>query len=272
MAIKKSELYSTLWKSCDELRGGMDASQYKDYVLVVLFVKYVSDKYKNDPDSVIEIPEGCTFDDFIALKGKSNIGEEINKKMSALAEANDLGGVINVADFCDEQKLGKGKDLVDTVSNLIGVFQSSGLDFGKNRANDTINDGNVKKRVRDLKGKSDAKAEIKVLEKYLSLKDDIADGKRVQKALKYELLEMLVKKYAALTEDETRRLVVENKWMALLAALLGSEMQQISQNLTTRVSELAERYAQTLSAIDADIVDLEEKVKSHLQNMGFVWN
>lgn len=136
MPIKKSELYSTLWKSCDELRGGMDASQYKDYVLVVLFVKYVSDKYKNDPDSLIEIPEGCTFDDFIALKGKSNIGEEINKKMSALAEANDLSGVINVADFCDEQKLGKGKDLVDTVSNLIGVFQSSGLDFGKNRAND----------------------------------------------------------------------------------------------------------------------------------------
>ena len=136
MAIKKSELYSTLWKSCDELRGGMDASQYKDYVLVVLFVKYISDKYKNNPDSLIEIPKGCSFDDFIALKGKSNIGEALNKKMAALAEANDLSGVINVADFCDEQKLGKGKDLVDTVSNLIGIFQSSGLDFGKNRAND----------------------------------------------------------------------------------------------------------------------------------------
>ncbi|MFA6335169.1 MAG: type I restriction-modification system subunit M [Bacteroidales bacterium] len=136
MAIKKSELYSTLWKSCDELRGGMDASQYKDYVLVILFVKYVSDKYKNNPDSLIEIPEGCSFDDFVALKGKSNIGEELNIKMAALAGANDLSGVINLADFCDEQKLGKGKDLVDTVSNLIGVFQSSGLDFGKNRAND----------------------------------------------------------------------------------------------------------------------------------------
>jgi type I restriction enzyme M protein len=136
MAIKKSELYSTLWKSCDELRGGMDASQYKDYVLVILFVKYVSDKYKNNPDSMIDIPDGCSFDDFIALKGKSNIGEELNKKMAALAEANELSGVINVADFCDEQKLGKGKDLVDTVSNLIGIFQSSGLDFGKNRAND----------------------------------------------------------------------------------------------------------------------------------------
>ena len=45
MAIRKSELYSSLWSSCDELRGGMDASQYKDYVLVMLFVKYISDKY-----------------------------------------------------------------------------------------------------------------------------------------------------------------------------------------------------------------------------------
>ena len=136
MAIKKSELYSMLWKSCDALRGGMDASQYKDYVLVVLFVKYVSDKFKNDPDSIIEIPNGCSFDDFVNLKGNTHIGEEINKKMAALAEANNLQGVINVADFCDEQKLGKDKDLVDTVSNLVGIFQSSGLDFGKNRAAD----------------------------------------------------------------------------------------------------------------------------------------
>ena len=80
---------------------------------------------------------------------------------------------------------------------------------------------------------------------------------------------MLVKKYDRLTEAETKQLVVENKWMATLAALLESEMQQISQNLTTRVSELAERYAQTLSVIDAEIVDLEEKVKKHLTLMGF---
>jgi type I restriction enzyme M protein len=136
MAIKKSELYSTFWKSCDELRGGMDAGQYKDYVLVMLFVKYVSDKAKADPDFIMEIPQGCSFDDFINLKGKDSIGEQINKKISALAEINHLGGVINVVDFCDEQKLGKGKDLIDTLSNLIGIFQSSGLDFGKNRAAD----------------------------------------------------------------------------------------------------------------------------------------
>ena len=136
MAIKKSELYSTLWKSCDELRGGMDASQYKDYVLVMLFVKYISDKAKSDADFIMEIPQGCSFDDFINLKGKDNIGEEINKKIASLAETNGLGGVINVADFCDELKLGKGKDLIETLSKLIGIFQSSGLDFGKNRASD----------------------------------------------------------------------------------------------------------------------------------------
>ncbi|MDR0612559.1 MAG: type I restriction-modification system subunit M [Dysgonamonadaceae bacterium] len=136
MAIKKSELYSTLWKSCDELRGGMDASQYKDYVLVMLFVKYISDKAKNNPDSLIEVPEGASFDDMIALKGKTNIGEEMNKKLAALAEENHLDGIIKEVDFTDETKLGKGKDLVETVSNLIGVFQSSGLDFGKNRTAD----------------------------------------------------------------------------------------------------------------------------------------
>src|SRR5438477_5576099 len=56
MPIKKSELYSSLWSSCDELRGGMDASQYKDYVLVLLFIKYITDKYAGVPYAPIEIP------------------------------------------------------------------------------------------------------------------------------------------------------------------------------------------------------------------------
>jgi len=50
MALKKSELYSSLWASCDELRGGMDASQYKDYVLFMLFIKYITDKYGNSDE------------------------------------------------------------------------------------------------------------------------------------------------------------------------------------------------------------------------------
>lgn len=136
MAIKKSQLYSALWEGCNKLRGGMDASQYKDYVLVVLFVKYISDKAKKDTEMLIDVPEGCTFDDMVALKGKTNIGEEMNKILAKLAEANDLTGVITNADFADENKLGKGKDLVNTVSDLIGVFQREELDFSNNRAAD----------------------------------------------------------------------------------------------------------------------------------------
>ena len=135
MAVKKSELYSTLWKCCDELRGGMDASQYKDYVLVILFVKYISDKSRSDEGFDIDIPDGCHFEDFVALKGNPNIGEEMNKKMAALAEANQLDGVF-VADFEDDAKLGKGKDKVETLSKLIAVFQNENLDFSKNRAAD----------------------------------------------------------------------------------------------------------------------------------------
>ena len=113
MAIKKSELYSSLWKSCDELRGGMDASQYKDYVLVLLFVKYVSDKYAGDPNSLIEVPEGGSFADMVALKGDKEIGDKINQIIARLAEANNLTGVIDVADFNDQEKLGKGKLMAD---------------------------------------------------------------------------------------------------------------------------------------------------------------
>ncbi|MBM5572273.1 MULTISPECIES: type I restriction-modification system subunit M [Deefgea] len=133
MAIKKSELYSSLWKSCDELRGGMDASQYKDYVLVLLFVKYVSDKYRGR-DSLIEVPAGGSFADMVALKGDKEIGDKINIIIAKLAEANDLKGVIDVADFNDPDKLGKGKDMIDRLTNLISIFDNPNLNFAGNRA------------------------------------------------------------------------------------------------------------------------------------------
>ena len=138
MAIKKSQLYTKLWQACDELRGGMDASQYKDYVLVVLFIKYISDRARNgDADLYIDLPEGCTFDDLVALKGKPDIGERMNVILARIGEANEqLADTITNADFADEQKLGKGKDLVETVSNLIAVFQDKDLDLSNNRAAD----------------------------------------------------------------------------------------------------------------------------------------
>jgi type I restriction enzyme M protein len=134
MAIKKSELYSSLWKSCDELRGGMDASQYKDYVLVLLFVKYVSDKYAGQRDALLDVPKGGRFADMAALKGDKEIGDKMNKIISRLAEANDLKGVIDVADFNDDDKLGKGKEMVDRLSNLVSISDNPALDFRGNRA------------------------------------------------------------------------------------------------------------------------------------------
>ena len=132
MALKKSELYSSLWSSCDELRGGMDASQYKDYVLVLLFIKYVSDKYAGVRYAPITIPDGANFADMVALKGKSDIGDQINKKVvGPLANANKLS---DMPDFNDATKLGTGKEMVDRLTNLIAIFENKALDFSKNRA------------------------------------------------------------------------------------------------------------------------------------------
>ncbi len=137
MAIKKSELYSSLWASCNELRGGMDASQYKDYVLTLLFVKYVSDKYGNKPDSLIEVPKGASFEDMVNLKGTTDIGDQINKTiLKPLFAANGLEGTMELVDFNDDDKLGKGKEMVETLSNLIAVFENPALNFKNNRAED----------------------------------------------------------------------------------------------------------------------------------------
>ena len=134
MAIKKSELYSSLWSLCDELRGGMDASQYKDYVRVMLFVKYVSDKYAGVLFAPITIPDGASFKDMVALKSSSDIGDQINKKIiEPLANANNLS---DMPDFNDATKLGTGKEMVDRLTNLIAIFENPALNFSNNRAED----------------------------------------------------------------------------------------------------------------------------------------
>jgi type I restriction enzyme M protein len=142
MAIKKSDLYSSLWASCDELRGGMDASQYKDYVLFMLFIKYVSDKYGASDDFAppVTIPKGASFKDMIALKGKSDIGDKINTQViQPLIDANSRLARTDFPDFNDPNKLGEGQAMVDRLTNLIGIFQKPELDFSKNRAdNDDV--------------------------------------------------------------------------------------------------------------------------------------
>lgn len=106
MAIKKSQLYSALWESCNALRGSMDASQYKDYVLIILFVKYLSDK-AGQPGFRLKVPGGCSFKDFVALKQDDNIGEKMNTKLEAIKELNARQiGDLTLPNFNDPTKLG----------------------------------------------------------------------------------------------------------------------------------------------------------------------
>jgi len=142
MAIKKSDLYTSLWASCDELRGGMDASQYKDYVLFMLFIKYISDKYGNSDDFAppVVIPKGASFKDMVALKGKTDIGDKINTQIiQPLIDANSRLARSDFPDFNDPNKLGEGSAMVERLSNPVGIFQKPELDFSGNRAeNDDI--------------------------------------------------------------------------------------------------------------------------------------
>jgi type I restriction enzyme M protein len=137
MAIKKSELYSSLWASCDELRGSMDASQYKDYILVLLFMKYVSDKVKKEiaegKTPIIEIPKGASFYDMLEYRGKKNIGEKINTTIGEFAKANNLTGIITEADFDEESKVGRGQEKVDLLTNLLNIFNRPELNFSNNK-------------------------------------------------------------------------------------------------------------------------------------------
>lgn len=127
MAIKKNELYSSLWAGADSLRGGMDASEYKNYVLNLLFLKYISDKARNDSFSEIEVPQGCFYEDILALEGDKEIGDKLNKIIAKIAERNKLKGVIDSVDFNDNTKLGEGKAMIDTLSNLVKIFADLGL-------------------------------------------------------------------------------------------------------------------------------------------------
>ena len=137
MPIKKSDLYSSLWASCDELRGGMDASQYKDYVLFLLFIKYITDKYGNSTDFAppVTIPKGASFKDMLELRGKSDIGDKINTQVIApLVNANARLARSDFPDFNDSNKLGEGQAKVERLTNLINIFARPQLDFSQNRA------------------------------------------------------------------------------------------------------------------------------------------
>lgn len=141
MAIKKSELYSTLAKCTNKIRSncGLNAELFKNYVLIMLFLKYISDRKHSGELELIEIPDGCYFEDIVKLKGTTSIGDGINKIIGQIKDAN--GGVLDFIDqtkhdFCNRDL---GKDLKAAslvITELVTAFQAEGLDFKRNRAAD----------------------------------------------------------------------------------------------------------------------------------------
>lgn len=134
MAVKKSELYSILWEACNKLRGGVEPSRYKDYVLVLLFFKYVSDRYKGKRFADFEVSEGASFDELVKACGKPDVGERVDIIIQKFLENNQLKGLLPDVSFNNPDELGKGKELVDKVSGLIKMFQNPAIDFKSNMA------------------------------------------------------------------------------------------------------------------------------------------
>lgn len=122
-----------LWEACNKLRGGVEPARYKDYVLVLLFHKYVS-RYKGQPFAMYNITKETSFDALTRTKGKPDIGERVDKIIQKFMEDNHLQGLLPEVSFNNTDELGSGKELVDKVSGLVGVFQNPAIDFRTNRA------------------------------------------------------------------------------------------------------------------------------------------
>ncbi|MBF0204969.1 MAG: type I restriction endonuclease subunit M, partial [Desulfamplus sp.] len=140
---------------------------------------------------------------------------------------------------------------------------------------DKVNKANAQKRLKSIdtaKLKADNAEEIKVLKSYLKLIDRQAELNKKIKESAADLDKKLFERYKILTEDEIKQLVVDDKWMTSIESSVKSEMERISQKLTQRISELSERYQNTLKTHYREVEELEGKVNAHLEKMGFVWN
>ncbi len=136
---------------------------------------------------------------------------------------------------------------------------------------DKVNKANVTAQLKVIKGDKDAKDEAAVLNDWLKLKGDEADLKKLLKATEAALDAQAYAQYPKLTESEIKTLVVDDKWLATLDAAVHSEMDSVSQQLTQRVKELAERYETPLPQMVSRVAELEATVNRHLETMGFAW-
>ena len=230
MAIKKSDLYSSLWASCDELRGGMDASQYKDYVLFMLF------KTKDKAWACDLVPKPLIVARYFA-KEQADIEASLAK-------------------------------LEATTATLAELEEEHGGEEGVLGALDKINKAEVNARLKEIKGDKDAKEEAAVLKHWLQLNTEEADLKKAIREAEATLDQLAYEQYPKLTESEIQTLVVDDKWLTTLAAAIQGELDRVSQTLTSRIRLLADRYAAPLPQIVDEVEQLAAKVAAHLQKMG----
>jgi type I restriction enzyme M protein len=140
---------------------------------------------------------------------------------------------------------------------------------------DKINDAQVKARIKEVgrlvAGDADAAAELAVLKQWLALSDQASALKKRLKTLDAALDAQALARYATLSTDEVKALVVDHKWMSALGTAVHGELDRVSQTLTGRVKELADRYGRTMPELAQQVDDLEARVAGHLVKMGFVW-
>jgi len=136
---------------------------------------------------------------------------------------------------------------------------------------DKVNKANVTARLKEIKGDKDAKDEAAVLNDWLKLNTEEADLKKRLKEAEAALDAQAYARYPKLTESEIKTLVVDDKWLAALDAAIHGEMDRVSQQLTQRVKELAERYETPLPQMLGRAAELEAQVNRHLERMGFSW-
>lgn len=110
-----------------------------------------------------------------------------------------------------------------------------------------------------------------MLKHWLELAESEAACKRAVKEQEAALDTLAYDKYPDLSETEIKTLVVNDKWMAHLAAAVQGELDRVSQTLTGRIRELAERYATPLPQLTEEVAALASRVEDHLKKMGFVW-
>ena len=348
MALKKSELYSSLWQSCDELHGGMDASQYKDYVLVLLFMKYVSDKYAGQREALLDVPTGGSFADMIALKGDKEIGDKPKALIETLSE--DLLETFQRARLLDaydvyqhimdywaetmqddvymlvgdgwraaaqprlivEDKNQKTKekpdftvgrqkfkaDLIPAPLLIARYFAAEQAAIEKLEADaaalaqsleemaeehggeegllaearndkEKLTKASVTARLKEINGDKELAEEAKVLREHLALLEKEAALSLDAGTKRDAIIARVAAKYGKLTEEEIKTLVVDDKWLAALAAAVQSELDRVSQALTGRIRQLAERYAAPLPQLTTELDTLAARVDGHLKKMGF---